>query len=87
MQTEQVPFHGHLQAIAEAIEAQPQEVAAAAIGRFGDDVHRQVDVVGQPIAGLQAHHAGLAGQGATGLVGGGILTAIAGIIKSSMAKA
>ena len=29
----------------------------------------------------------LAGQGATGLVGGGILTAIAGIIKSSMAKA
>lgn len=29
----------------------------------------------------------LAGQGATGLVGGGILTAIAGLIKSSMAKA
>lgn len=29
----------------------------------------------------------LAGQGATGLVGGGLLTAIAGIIKSSMAKA
>jgi hypothetical protein len=29
----------------------------------------------------------LAGQGVTGLVGGGILTAIAGIIKSSMAKA
>lgn len=29
----------------------------------------------------------LAGQGATGLVAGGILTAIAGIIKSSMAKA
>lgn len=29
----------------------------------------------------------LAGQGATGLVGGGVLTAIAGIIKSAMAKA
>ena len=29
----------------------------------------------------------LAGQGATGLVAGGILTAVAGIIKSSMAKA
>jgi hypothetical protein len=29
----------------------------------------------------------LAGQGATGLVSGGILTAIAGLIKSSMAKA
>jgi hypothetical protein len=29
----------------------------------------------------------LAGQGATGLVGGGILTAIAGIIKSTMARA
>lgn len=29
----------------------------------------------------------LVGQGATGLVGGGILTAIAGLIKSSMAKA
>ncbi|MGV3577161.1 MAG: hypothetical protein ACO1O4_18710 [Devosia sp.] len=29
----------------------------------------------------------LAGQGATGLVGGGVLTAIVGIIKSSMAKA
>lgn len=29
----------------------------------------------------------LAGQGATGLVGGGLLTAIAGIIKSAMAKA
>ena len=29
----------------------------------------------------------LAGQGATSLVGGGLLTAIAGIIKSSMAKA
>ncbi|WDR05091.1 hypothetical protein PSQ90_12425 [Devosia rhodophyticola] len=28
----------------------------------------------------------LAGQGVTGLVSGGILTAIAGIIKSSMAK-
>ncbi|MBO9587314.1 hypothetical protein [Devosia sp.] len=28
----------------------------------------------------------LAGQGATGLVGGGVLTAIAGIIKSAMAK-
>ncbi len=28
----------------------------------------------------------LAGQGVTGLVGGGILTAIAGFIKSSMAK-
>jgi hypothetical protein len=29
----------------------------------------------------------LAGQGATGLIGGGLLTAIAGIIKSAMAKA
>ena len=29
----------------------------------------------------------LAGQGVTGLVGGGLLTAIAGMIKSSMAKA
>lgn len=29
----------------------------------------------------------LVGQGATGLVSGGILTAIAGLIKSSMAKA
>lgn len=29
----------------------------------------------------------LLGQGATGLVGGGLLTAIAGAIKSSMAKA
>ncbi|MNL60696.1 hypothetical protein D3C87_1845320 [compost metagenome] len=29
----------------------------------------------------------LAGQGATGLVSGGVLTAIAGIIKSAMAKA
>lgn len=29
----------------------------------------------------------LAGQGATGLVSGGVLTAIAGLIKSSMAKA
>lgn len=29
----------------------------------------------------------LAGQGVTGLVSGGILTAIAGLIKSSMAKA
>lgn len=29
----------------------------------------------------------LAGQGVTGLVGGAILTAIAGLIKSSMAKA
>lgn len=29
----------------------------------------------------------LAGQGATGLVGGGALTAIVGIIKSAMAKA
>jgi hypothetical protein len=29
----------------------------------------------------------LAGQGATGLVSGGILTAIAGLIKSTMAKA
>jgi hypothetical protein len=29
----------------------------------------------------------LAGQGATGLVAGGILTAIAGLIKSSLAKA
>jgi hypothetical protein len=29
----------------------------------------------------------LAGQGATGLVGGGVLTAIVGIIKSAMAKA
>lgn len=29
----------------------------------------------------------LAGQGVTGLVGGGLLTAIAGLIKSSMAKA
>ena len=28
----------------------------------------------------------LAGQGATGLIGGGVLTAIAGIIKSAMAK-
>ena len=28
----------------------------------------------------------LAGQGATGLVGGGLLTAIAGVIKSAMAK-
>lgn len=28
----------------------------------------------------------LAGQGAAGLVGGGLLTAIAGIIKSAMAK-
>lgn len=28
----------------------------------------------------------LAGQGATGLVGGGVLTAIAGIIKSATAK-
>ncbi|MDT4865808.1 hypothetical protein FQZ97_1006340 [compost metagenome] len=28
----------------------------------------------------------LAGQGATGLVGGGLLTAIAGLVKSSMAK-
>jgi hypothetical protein len=28
----------------------------------------------------------LAGQGVTGLVGGGLLTAIAGIIKSAMAK-
>lgn len=28
----------------------------------------------------------LAGQGVTGLVGGGILTAIAGLIKNSMAK-
>lgn len=29
----------------------------------------------------------LVGQGATGLVGGGLLTAIAGAVKSSMAKA
>ena len=29
----------------------------------------------------------LAGQGAAGLVGGGVLTAIAGLIRSSMAKA
>ena len=29
----------------------------------------------------------LAGQGVTGLVSGGVLTAIAGLIKSSMAKA
>lgn len=29
----------------------------------------------------------LAGQGATGLVSGGVLTAIAGLIKSTMAKA
>jgi hypothetical protein len=29
----------------------------------------------------------LAGQGATGLVGGGLLTAIAGLIKSATAKA
>ncbi|KRA97236.1 DNA methyltransferase [Devosia sp. Root685] len=29
----------------------------------------------------------LAGQGATGLVGGGVLTAIVGIVKSAMAKA
>jgi hypothetical protein len=29
----------------------------------------------------------LAGQGVTGLVSGGILTAVAGLIKSSMAKA
>ncbi|KKB86723.1 DNA methyltransferase [Devosia limi DSM 17137] len=29
----------------------------------------------------------LAGQGATGLVGGGLLTAVAGIVKSMMAKA
>lgn len=28
----------------------------------------------------------LVGQGATGLVGGGILTAIAGLVKSAMAK-
>src|SRR6218665_615113 len=28
----------------------------------------------------------LAGQGATGLIGGGVLTAIIGIIKSAMAK-
>lgn len=28
----------------------------------------------------------LAGQGATGLVGGGVLTAIAGIVKSATAK-
>lgn len=28
----------------------------------------------------------LAGQGVTGLIGGGLLTAIAGIIKSAMAK-
>jgi hypothetical protein len=28
----------------------------------------------------------LAGQGVTGLVGGGLLTAIAGIVKSAMAK-
>ncbi|MHA6690005.1 hypothetical protein [Devosia sp. A449] len=31
--------------------------------------------------------AALAGQGATGLVSGGVLTAIAGLIKSAMAKA
>jgi hypothetical protein len=31
--------------------------------------------------------AALAGQGATGLVGGGILTAIAALVKSTMAKA
>ena len=29
----------------------------------------------------------LAGQGATGLISGGLLTAIAGLVKSSMAKA
>ena len=29
----------------------------------------------------------LVGQGATGLVGGGLLTAVAGIVKSMMAKA
>lgn len=33
-----------------------------------------------------AHLGALAGQGATGLVGGGVLTAVAGAVRSVMAK-
>ncbi|WDR04067.1 hypothetical protein PSQ19_08680 [Devosia algicola] len=43
------------------------------------------DATGATTGGLDI--GALAGQGITGLVSGGILTAIAGLIKSSMAKA